>query len=81
MGTVLTRMPRERHHGCVKRRVRLSLDPEVLRLAAAELGTHEPRDTIEAALRTVADRGRRRWLAQRDFSDLDALLPEIRRPR
>ena len=59
----------------------LDLDRDLLQQAALELGTTRTTDTVQAALRGVVARSRRRWLAQRDFSELDALLPEIRRPR
>ncbi len=58
-------------------RVRLDLDPGLVREASAELCTVGTRDTVEAALREVVARGRRRWLAQRDLSASDALLPDL----
>ena len=59
----------------------LDLDRELLERAAVELGTRRTTDTVHAALREVVARSQRRWLAQRDFSKLDALLPEIRGTR
>jgi len=59
----------------------LDLDRELLQNAAVELGTSRTTDTVHAALREVVARGKRRWLAQRDFSELDELLAEIRRSR
>jgi Arc/MetJ family transcription regulator len=59
----------------------LDLDRELLLEAATALGTTRTTDTVHAALREVVARRRRRWLAERDFSELDRLLPTIRRPR
>ena len=59
----------------------LDLDRDLLRDAAAELGTSRTTDTVHAALREVVARRRRRWLAERDMSELDEMLPELRRPR
>lgn len=59
----------------------LDLDRDLLDKAALALGTRRTTDTVHAALRDVVARRQRRWLAQRDFSELDALLPSLRRPR
>ena len=59
----------------------LDLDRELLLEAAGVLGTTKTTDTIHAALRAVVARHRRRWLAERDFSELDRLTPAIRSPR
>ena len=59
----------------------LDLDRELLREAAAALGTTRTTDTVHAALRDVVNRRKRAWLAQRDFSELDAALPELRAAR
>ena len=59
----------------------LDLDRELLRDAAAALGTTRTTDTVHAALRDVVNRRKRAWLAQRDFSELDAALPELRAAR
>ncbi len=59
----------------------LDLDGELLNDAAAALGTTRTTDTVHAALREVVARRRRAWLARRDFSELEARLPELRAPR
>ncbi len=59
----------------------LDLDRELLDRAALALGTKRTTDTVHAALRDVVARRQRRWLAQRDFSELDDLLPSLRSPR
>ncbi|MEA2623329.1 MAG: Bacterial antitoxin of type system, VapB [Chloroflexota bacterium] len=59
----------------------LDLDRTLLAEAADALGTTRTTDTVHAALRDVVARRHRRWLAQRDFSELDQLLPSLRRPR
>lgn len=59
----------------------LDLDRELLREAAELLGTTRTTETIHAALRDVVARRQRAWLARRDFSELEELLPAIRAPR
>lgn len=59
----------------------LDLDRRLLSEAAEALGTSRTTETVHAALREVVARRRRAWLARRDFSELEALLPEIRAPR
>lgn len=59
----------------------LDLDRDLLRDAAEALGTTRTTDTVHAALRDVVARRRRAWLAQRDFSELELALPELRAPR
>ena len=59
----------------------LDLDRDLLRDAAEALGTTRTTDTVHAALREVVARRRRVWLARRDFSELEARLPELRAPR
>ena len=59
----------------------LDLDRALLSEAAAALGTTRTTETVHAALREVVARRKRAWLARRDFSDLEDLLPEIRAPR
>jgi Arc/MetJ family transcription regulator len=59
----------------------LDLDRELLHDAAEALGTTRTTDTVHAALREVVARRRRAWLARRDFSELEARLPELRAPR
>jgi Arc/MetJ family transcription regulator len=59
----------------------LDLDRELLHRAAEALGTTRTTDTVHAALREVVARRQRAWLARRDFSELEAHLPEIRAPR
>jgi Arc/MetJ family transcription regulator len=54
-------------------RVRIVIDAELLALAASALGTTDATDTVNAALREVAGRRRRRWLSRRDLSELDQL--------
>ena len=59
----------------------LDLDRELLAEAAAALGTTRTTETVHAALREVVARRKRAWLARRDFSELEHLLPGIRAPR
>ena len=59
----------------------LDLDRELLHDAAEALGTTRTTDTVHAALREVVARRQRAWLARRDFSELEARLPELRGPR
>jgi Arc/MetJ family transcription regulator len=59
----------------------IDLDRTLVEEAAAVLGTTRTTETVHAALREVVARRRRAWLARRDFSELEALLPEIRTPR
>ena len=59
----------------------LDLDRELLTQAAEALGTTRTTETVHAALREVVARRKRAWLARRDFSELEELLPEIRAPR
>ncbi len=59
----------------------LDLDRELVAEAALALGTTRTTETVHAALRDVVARQRRTRLAQRDFSTLEALLPEMRAPR
>jgi Arc/MetJ family transcription regulator len=59
----------------------LDLDRDLLRDAAEALGTTRTTDTVHAALRDVVARRRRAWLAHRDFSDLEAALPDLRTSR
>jgi Arc/MetJ family transcription regulator len=59
----------------------LDLDRDLLEEAAQALRTTRTTDTVHAALRDVVMRQRRARLARRDFSNLEALLPEMRAPR
>ena len=59
----------------------LNLDRELLSEAAEALGTTEPSETVHAALREVVARPRRAWLVRRDFTELSALLTDVRAPR
>lgn len=59
----------------------LDLDRDLLEQAATALGTRRTTDTVHAALREVVARRQRAWLAQRDFSELEAALPDLRAPR
>ncbi len=59
----------------------LDLDRDLLAAAAEALGTSRTTETVHAALREVVARRKRTWLARRDFSELEALLPEIRATR
>jgi Arc/MetJ family transcription regulator len=64
------------------RRTNINLDSELVRAAAAVLGTVQTTETVHAALRDVVDRAARRRLADREFPDLTPeALDEIRRPR
>ena len=65
----------------MKKHTTLDLDRDLVAEAAHALGTTRTTDTVHAALREVVARQRRARLAQRDFSDLEALLPEMRVPR
>ncbi|HEV2089164.1 MAG TPA: type II toxin-antitoxin system VapB family antitoxin [Cryptosporangiaceae bacterium] len=60
-------------------KTQIDLDDEALAAAAAELGTHTKRDTVNAALRFVAER-RRRAEAFRDplmWGSPDLRDPEV----
>jgi Arc/MetJ family transcription regulator len=59
----------------------LDLDRDLLAEAARALGTTRTTDTVHAALREAVARRRRAWLARRDFSDLEAALPDLRATR
>ncbi len=64
------------------RRTNINLDTELVRSAAAVLGTAQITETVHAALREVVDRAARQRLANCDFPDLSPeTLDEIRRPR
>jgi Arc/MetJ family transcription regulator len=64
------------------RRTNINLDTELVRAAAAVLGTVQTTETVHAALREVIERAARQRLADRDFPDLTPeALDEIRRPR
>jgi Arc/MetJ family transcription regulator len=63
------------------RRTNINLDTELVREAAAVLGTVQTTETVHAALRDVVERAARQRLAQRDFADLTPeRLDGIRRP-
>ncbi len=62
----------------MKTHTTLDLDRSLLEEAAAALGTTRTTETVHAALRDVVARQRRARLARRDFSNLEALLPEMR---
>lgn len=68
-------------HAMTKTHTTLDLDRELLTEAAEALGTTRTTETVHAALREVVARRKRAWLARRDFSELESLLPEIRAPR
>jgi Arc/MetJ family transcription regulator len=59
----------------------LDLDRDLLLAAAEALGTKRTTETVHAALREVVARRQRAWLAHRDFSELEAQLPELRANR
>jgi len=59
----------------------LDLDRDLLRDAAEAVGTTRTTDTVHAALRDVVARRRCAWLARRDFSELEAALPDLRTSR
>ena len=64
------------------RRTNINLDTELVRAAAAVLGTARTTDTVHAALREVIDRAARERLAQRAFDDLTpGALEQLRRAR
>ena len=56
----------------------LDLDRELLRDAAAALGTTRTTETVHAALREAVARRRRALLAQHDFAELETALPIMR---
>jgi Arc/MetJ family transcription regulator len=62
----------------VRTHTTLDLDRDLLRDAAEALGTTRTTETVHAALRDVVSRRRRAWLASRDFSELEAALPDLR---
>jgi Arc/MetJ family transcription regulator len=64
-----------------KRHTTLDLDTDLLADAARALGTTRTTETVHAALREVIARQRRAWLARRDFSELEAALPDLRATR
>jgi Arc/MetJ family transcription regulator len=60
----------------------LKLDPDLLNEAALYLGTKEPEETIEVALREVIDLQKRKRLAARRLTHLTPeTLGDIRGPR
>lgn len=65
----------------VRTHTTLDLDRDLLHDAAEALGTTRTTDTVHAALRDVVARRRRAWLARRDFSELEAALPDLRATR
>jgi len=65
----------------VRTHTTLDLDRNLLRDAAEALGTTRTTETVHAALREVVARRRRAWLARRDFSELEAALPDMRTSR
>jgi Arc/MetJ family transcription regulator len=66
----------------MRKHTTLDLDQELIRDAAAALGTRRTTDTVHAALAEVVARRRRAMLARLDFPDLtpDALAA-MRSPR
>lgn len=60
--------------GAAIKRTNINLDTELVREAAAVLGTAQTTATVHAALRDVVDRAARRRLVQHDFEDL---TPEV----
>ena len=64
-----------------KTRTTLDLDRDLLAAAAEALGTSRTTETVHAALREVVASRKRAWLARRDVSELESLLPEIRATR
>jgi len=73
--------PPQTQDDSMKMHTTIDLDRELLDAASAVLGTARTTDTVHAALRYVVARQRRAWLAQRDFSELESLLPVLRAPR
>jgi Arc/MetJ family transcription regulator len=73
--------PNERETTVAKTHTTLDLDRDLLADAARVLGTTRTTDTVHAALREAVARRRRAWLAQRDFSELEAALPRLRATR
>jgi len=66
----------------MRKHTTLDLDEDLVREAAAALGTRRTTETVHAALAEVVARRRRAMLARHDFPDLtpDALA-EMRAPR
>jgi len=65
----------------VTSRTNINLDMDLVRDAAAILGTTQTTATVHAALRDVVARERRRELAAHDFAGLDpATLTALRQP-
>jgi Arc/MetJ family transcription regulator len=71
----------QRQQTVAKTHTTLDLDRDLLAEAAEVLGTTKTTETVHAALRDVVARQRRAWLARRDFSELEEVLPELRAPR
>jgi Arc/MetJ family transcription regulator len=65
------------------KRTNVNLDTQLVKEAAALLGTTRISDTVHAAMRDVIARERRRRLVERDlFEELEQeALEEMRRPR
>jgi Arc/MetJ family transcription regulator len=64
------------------KRTNINLDKELVKAAAAVLGTAQTTETVHAALRKVVDVAARERLAERDFADLTpSALEQMRRPR
>ena len=64
------------------KRTNINLDTELVREAAAVLGTRQTTATVHEALREVVKRARLRQLADREWPDLTPeLLEEMRQPR
>jgi Arc/MetJ family transcription regulator len=65
----------------MKTHTTLDLDRELLAEAGAALGTTRTTETVHAALREAVARQARVRLMARDWSNLKALMPEMRSPR
>jgi Arc/MetJ family transcription regulator len=66
----------------MRKHTTLDLDEDLMREAAAALGTHRTTDTVHAALAEVVARRRRARLAGHDFPDLTPdTLEAMRAPR
>ncbi len=65
----------------MKTHTTLDLDRDLLAAAGAALGTTRTTDTVHAALREAVARQARVRLMARDWSNLKALMPEMRSPR
>jgi Arc/MetJ family transcription regulator len=66
----------------MRKHTTMDLDQDLVREAAAVLGTRKTVETVHAALADVVARRKRAWLARHEMPDLTPeALEEMRRPR